>query len=136
MINVLKHNFCYNETSMEKEIYQKAMSLKEMIDNDERIINLSRIEKEMENNEEVMALSYKKDLASTKYSDILNYYSEDSEEAKKALKELHEAKLNLDNHPLVKEYLKAYKEVRELYQSINEILFSNFNANLCPKGDK
>ena len=121
---------------MEKEIYQKAMSLKEMIDNDERIINLSRIEKEMENNEEVMALSYKKDLTSTKYSDILNYYSEDSEEAKKALKELHEAKLNLDNHPLVKEYLKAYKEVRELYQSINEILFSNFNANLCPKGDK
>ena len=51
----------------------------------------------------------------------------------KALKELHEAKLNLDNHPLVREYLNAYAEVRELYGEINEILFSNFASNLCPK---
>ena len=40
------------------------------------------------------------------------------------------------NHFYKNRYLEAYKEVRELYQSINEILFSNFNANLCPKGDK
>ena len=121
---------------MENQIYQKAMSLKEKINSDKRIINLAKLEKEMENNEEVMVLTYKKDLASSRYSDILNYYSEDSDEAKKVLKELHQAKLNLDNHPLVQQYLKAYKEVRELYQSINEILFANFNANLCPKGDK
>lgn len=121
---------------MENEIYQKAMTLKQLLNEDERIIKLQRIEKEMENNEEVMALTYKKDAAASRYSDILKYYSEDSDEAKTALKALHEAKLNLDNHPLVKQYLEAYKEVRELYQSINEILFSNFNANLCPKGDK
>ena len=49
------------------------------------------------------------------------------------MKELHEAKLALDNHPLVKEYLSCYKEVRELYSELNNILFANFNSNLCPK---
>ena len=31
----------------------------------------------------------------------------------------------LDNHPLVKEYLKAYSEVRDLYFQVNEILFND-----------
>ena len=38
-----------------------------------------------------MSLAYKKDMASVNYSDVLNHFSEESEEAKKALKELHEA---------------------------------------------
>ena len=121
---------------MEQNIYNNAIKLKQLLENDERVVALINLEKEMETSEEVMALSYKKDLAASKYSDMLNYYSEDSEEAKQALKELHEAKLALDNHPLVQKYLKAYKEVKELYQSINEILFANFSANLCPKGEK
>ena len=43
------------------------------------------------------------------------------------LKLLYEAKLNLDNHPLVKEYNEAYKEVRLLYEIINKELFNDFN---------
>ena len=107
--------------------------LKESLNNDQRIIRLNELEKKMDENEEVMALAYKKDMASIEYSDALNHYPENSEEVQKALQKLHESKLNLDNHPLVKEYLVAYKEVRELYAKINEILFSNFAAELCPK---
>lgn len=118
---------------MKQNIYLQAEQLKENIANDPRMIHLLELEKKMNENEEVMALAYKKDMAAVNYSDVLNHFSEDSEEAKKALKELHEAKLNLDQHPLVREYLNAYKEVRELYDEINEILFSNFAANLCPK---
>ena len=121
---------------MTKDIYQKAEELKDRLISDPRIISLNNIEKEMNENEEVMALAYKKDMAAVKYSDLLNYFSEDSEEAKKAMKELHEAKLNLDNHPLVKKYLAAYKEVRELYEQINSVLFGDFTANLCPKEKK
>ena len=93
---------------MEKSIYDKVINLKKQLDNDERVVRLINLEKEMENNEEVMSLSYKKDMAASRYSDLLNYYSEDSEEAKKALKELHEAKLALDSHPLVKEIGRAH----------------------------
>ena len=118
---------------MDKDIYSKAENLKELLNKDPRVIRLNELDKKMDDDEEVMALAYKKEMAAVKYSDTLNHFSEDSEEAKKALKELHEAKLNLDNHPLVKEYMKAYIEVRDLYVEINEILFSNFQSNLCPK---
>ena len=118
---------------MEQDIYLQAEQLKESLSNDPRVIHLLELEKEMNENEEVMALAYKKDMAAVKYSDTLNHFSEDSEEAKKALQELHEAKLALDSHPLVRKYLESYKEVRELYDDINNILFSNFSVNLCPK---
>lgn len=118
---------------MSKDIYLEASNLKERINQDPRVLKLNKLEKELENNEEVMALAYQKDVLAASYSDTLNHYSKDSKEAEIALKKLHEAKLKLDNHPLVKEYLKAYQEVRELYGEINGILFSNFSANLCPK---
>ena len=118
---------------MGKDIYLEAEKLKETLQSDPRIIRLNELEKEMNDSEEVMALAYKKDMAAVNYSDILNHFSNESKGAQEALKALHQAKLDLDNHPLVKEYLKAYKEVRELYGEINEILFSNFSASLCPK---
>ena len=118
---------------MSEDIYLKAEQLKKEISNDPRVIRLNELEKEMNDSEEVMALAYKKDMAAVNYSDILNHFSNESKEAQEALKVLHQAKLDLDNHPLVKKYLKAYKEVRELYGDINEILFSNFSASLCPR---
>ena len=118
---------------MNKDIYLKAENLKELLEKDPHIIKLNELEKKMNEDEEVMSLAYKKDMAAVNYSDILNHFSEESEEAKKALKELHQAKLNLDNHPVVKEYMKTYVEVRDLYNEINEILFANFSSNLCPK---
>ena len=121
---------------MNEEIYQKAELLKEMLDNDPRVIRLNELEKRMDESEEVMALAYKKDMAAVKYSDILNHFKEDSIEAQLALKELHQAKYDLDSHPIVKDYLKAYKEVRELYDEINKILFSSFSIELCPKEKK
>ena len=118
---------------MEKDIYLETEKLKKALDNDPRLVRLNELEKKMNNDEIVMSLAYKKDMAAVKYSDVLNHYSEESVEAKNALKELHQAKLELDNNPLVREYLEAYKEVRELYEQINEILFSDLNADLCPK---
>ena len=118
---------------MSEDIYLKAEQLKKEISNDPRVIRLNELEKEMNESEEVMALAYEKDMAAVNYSDILNHFSNESKEAQEALKVLHQAKFDLDNHPLVKQYLKAYKEVRELYGDINEILFSNFSASLCPR---
>ena len=121
---------------MSNDVFIKASELKEKLNNDPRVVLLNQLEQEMNDSEEVMALAYQKDMASVAYSDILNHYSEDSEEAKSALKKLHEAKLKLDSHPLVKQYLKAYSDVRDLYNEINMVIFSDFSANLCPKEKK
>ena len=118
---------------MTEELYQKLNDFKKMMENDPRIILLNQKEKEMNESKEVMALAYKKDMAAVNYSDTLNHFSRDSDEAKEAMKKLHAAKLELDNHPLVREYLEAYKQVRALYEEINGILFKDFNIDLCPK---
>ena len=112
------------------DIYSLSYELKDLLDNDERIILLDNLEKKMNENEEVMALAYQKDLAISQYSDTLNHYAKDSEEVKKAHRELFLKKEALDKHPLVREYLAAYSEVRDLYYQINDILFNNLNLRL------
>ena len=121
---------------MANDIYNLAGELKEMLDNDERIIRLNALEKELNNNEEVMALSYQKDVAVSAYSDALNYYARDSEEMKKYQKEMHLKKEALDNHPLVRSYLQVYCEVRDLMFQINEILFKDLSLHLKEKGNE
>ena len=118
---------------MVSNIYLLAGELKDLLDNDERIIRLNKLENELNNNEEVMALSYQKDLAVSSYSDALNHYANNSEEIKKYQHELFLKKEALDNHPLVKSYLKAYSEVRDLYFQINEILFNDLSLHLKEK---
>ena len=114
---------------MVSNIYLLAGELKDLLDNDERIIRLNKLENELNNNEEVMALSYQKDLAVSSYSDALNHFANNSEEMKKYQHELFLKKEALDNHPLVKEYLKAYSEVRDLYFQVNEILFNDLSLH-------
>ena len=114
---------------MVSNIYLLAGELKDLLDNDERIIRLNTLENELNNNEEVMALSYQKDLAVSSYSDALNHFANNSEEMKKYQHELFLKKEALDNHPLVKSYLKAYSEVRDLYFQINEILFNDLSLH-------
>ena len=115
---------------MEEKLYSLAFTLKELLSHDERIILLDTLEKKLNENEEVMALAYQKDVAATNYSDALNHFSESSEEVKKAQVALFEKKKALDNHPLVREYLDAYSKVRDLYFAINDILFSNLSIHM------
>ena len=112
------------------DIYSLSYELKDLLTNDPRIIRLNELEKKMNENEEVMALAYQKDVAATEYSDALNHFAKDSEEVKKAQHNLHTKKEALDNHPLVRDYLKAYSEVRDLYFELNDILFSHLNLNM------
>ena len=113
-----------------QDIYSLSYELKELLSQDERVVLLNKLEKEMNDNEEVMALAYQKDLAISNLSDAINHFGENSEEAKKAQHELFLKKEALDNHPLVRDYLKAYQEVRELYFNLNDILFSNLSLKM------
>ena len=110
---------------MDASIYNLTLELKELMKNDERFIRLNELEKKMNDNEEVMRLSYLKDATNNEYNDALKYYSEDDEHVLKARLKLKEAKEKLDTHPVVKKYLEAYKEVRDLLLEVNDILFGD-----------
>ena len=116
--------------AMSKDIYNLAYELKELLASDERIILLNSLEEKMNNSDEVIALAYQKDMACLKYSDALNHFSKDSDEIKAIQKELHEKKLALDTNEVVRNYLKAYSAVRDLYIEMNDILFSGLNTKL------
>ena len=115
---------------MAKDIYEAAYELKDLLSQDERIIRLNELEQKMNNDNEVISLAYQKDVAVSNYSDALNHFSEDSEEVKKAQHEMYLKKLALDTHPLVRQYLDAYKEVRDLYIQMNALLFEGLNLKM------
>ena len=114
---------------MNETLLNKLDTLKEAIENDPRVIRLNELEDKMNKDEDVMCLAYQKDVALTNFEDALKHFKEGSPEVQKAQKELYDAKLKLDTHPLVDEYRKAYNEVRKLYDRINKELFSDFVDN-------
>ena len=117
---------------MDEKILSLSYQLKTALENDERVVLLNKLEQKMSSNEEVMALSYRKDMALDRYNEMCKFFKDDSEEVIKARKLLAEAKKELESHPLVREYLSAYQQVRLLYEHINETLFSYLNKNMCP----
>ena len=114
---------------MNEQILNKCQLLKEAIEKDPRILLLNQLEKEIENNEEVMVLSYKKDVALANYEDTIKYFKDDKDKIQEAQKLLAESKYNLDIHPLVKQYNKAYLEVKLMYEEINKQLFYIFRTH-------
>lgn len=111
---------------MTDSLLNKLEELKKLLDNDQRILILNKLDEELSNNEEVMRLSYKKDMASIEFDDALKHFSESSNEVKQAQKKLYNAKLELDSHPLVRKYNKAYIDVKDLYSLINKEIFGDF----------
>jgi cell fate (sporulation/competence/biofilm development) regulator YlbF (YheA/YmcA/DUF963 family) len=111
---------------MEKELLNALVELKSALDEDPRVKKLQALEQEMMANDVVIALAKKKDALERDYEDILSYRKETSPEAQAAQKALYEAKLALDQHPLVARYNAAYIPVRDLYMQIDDILYAPF----------
>ena len=112
---------------MNQNLLEKALKIKQEIESLPEVIELKRLDKLLNENEEVMKLCYKKDVAATKFEDAIKYFGKDSNEANKALKILYKAKLELDKNELVKAYNDQYKKVRQIYDKINEEIFNPFN---------
>lgn len=120
---------------MDEKLIDALEALKDAINSDPRIIALNKLEEELNKNEEVMLLSYKKDLECLHLEDALKAFKEDSEEVRQAQRKLYLAKLELDTHPLVKKYNKAYIEVKKLYEKINDSIFKDFSSHKCSEFD-
>ena len=112
---------------MNQKLAEKALELKEKINTCPEVIELERLNKLLNEDEEVMKLSYRKDVCATKYEDAVKYFGLESDEAREAQKGLYQAKLELDTNELVKAYNKQYKKVRKIYDKINEEIFNPFN---------
>ena len=121
-MNIIWYHKCMNQNLLEK-----ALEIKAEIESHPDVVELKRLDKVLNENEEVMKLCYRKDVAATKFEDAVRYFGKDSKEANEAQKVLYQAKLELDTNELVKTYNEQYKKVRKIYDKINEEIFNPFN---------
>lgn len=96
-------------------------------------VELSKKEKEMEHDDGVLLLAYHFDKAQQLYNDILKHFNMESMQAKEVQKQLYLAKKELDEHPLVQEYMRAYTQIRKMYEILQREIFDPFNAHSCDK---
>ncbi len=108
---------------MNEKLLNDSIDLRNKILDSEEYKNLFLKNKEMESSNEVKILSYKKDIAIMNYEDALKHYDKNSIEVIDAEKDMAKAIYNLNNHPIVKEYNKAFAELAGIYKSINLELF-------------
>ena len=112
---------------MNQNLLEKASKIKQEIKSLPEVQELKRLDKLLNDNEEVMKLCYRKDVAATKFEDAVRYFGKESDEAAEAQRALYQAKLELDQNELVKAYNEQYKKVRKIYDKINEEIFNPFN---------
>ncbi len=116
---------------MEEKVYSLAYEINEELNKSEDVKRLNELDKKLNDSFEVYTLSNKKDDALEKYLSNKDLYGEDNEITINSLKELQTAKEELNNHPLVKEYLEVYSRVRDIYLQINNILLDDFKGGKC-----
>jgi len=109
------------------DVLKLAYELKDALRHDERVLSLTRIEREMNADMTVIALANHMQERGAFFASL----REEDEEYQPAQKRLHLAKLALDENELVKRYHAAYKEVRLMYASIQEKIFTPFNIHFC-----
>lgn len=116
---------------MTEELLNLVYKLKDSLSNDARVLELEKAENEMNNSIDVVRLASKKEEATDNYNFALAHFDKNSSEVEQAQRKLYEAKKELDLNPIVINYMKQYKIVRELYSEINDILFSIINKDKC-----
>jgi Protein of unknown function (DUF964). len=113
---------------MNEKLLIDLVNLKEILKKSNEYEALSTKNQKLEESDEVKLLSYKKDMAIMNYEDALKHYDKNSLEVLSAEKAMSKAIYDLNNHPLVKEYNLAYRDLNEIYLKINHELFSFYKG--------
>ena len=116
---------------MPNDVILETYLLKTMLDNHPVITTLNQLEKAMDEDKTVQHLSSAFQRIQAQYNETLHYFPSQSDEAEKVQRALFEAKQKLDLHPLVHQYYQIYREVRVIYQSIQDALFTPFTSHVC-----
>lgn len=109
------------------EVLLLAYAVSDALKRDARVQALNQSETLLNQNSQVCALARQvNDL-----NDVYNHVSDDVKQSRAIQKELHQAKLKLDSEPLVRIYFQAFQPVRQMYQMLQDELFTPFNWHQC-----
>lgn len=108
---------------MELSLIEKILELKDLIKHSSIYVNLYSKEKNLENSEDAILLSYKKDLAIMDYEDNLKHFGKNSKEIFKSKEYLSSIINDLNNLEVVKEYKSSLDEFNNLMIMVEKVLF-------------
>lgn len=111
------------------EVITLAQKLKATIESDSRVELLNHYDEQLNRNQTLLSLVESYQFAQKNYQSMWESFGDDSPHLLRARAELHQVKTQVDSHPLVRDYLKAYGQVRELYQIIQQKVFSPFKSH-------
>lgn len=111
---------------MNEQLMELATSINKELNHHPLIIEVKRLEKVMEENEnfmrKVMALEY----ITSEYNDALKY----NLKVENIQKRLFEAKYELDTLEVVRNYRSAYKKAQEYLDEISKTIFKDISKKL------
>jgi cell fate (sporulation/competence/biofilm development) regulator YlbF (YheA/YmcA/DUF963 family) len=111
------------------EIISLALTLKEELEADDRVKRLNQLDAALNQDQSLIQLTEKYHQAQANYQAMWESYGDDSPHLLRARAELHQVKTQVDTNPLVRDYLKAYGQVREIYQRIQQTIFLPFKSH-------
>ena len=111
-----------------QEIIDHAYALKECIEHDVRVLELEKLNAQLNQHQELLLLTDRFHALQEDYQRLWELYGDEHPQLLDVQKHLHQLKLQIDQHTLVREYLRAYGHVRQLYQSLQMQIFQPFHT--------
>lgn len=112
---------------MNLELLNKIDSLKKDVKESNEFKNLEIATKEMENDEEIQLLCYKKDMIILEYEDASKIYDKNSSELLNIKKKLADIMNEINSKEKVIKYNKALNEYNKILEYINKEIFGVIN---------
>ncbi len=111
---------------MNEKTYAAALSLRQALEEDPRLIALKEAEARLNQDERAVALSKEKEKLSEAYDEALLHFGEDSDITKEAWHRLYLKKKELDELPASKAYWEKYLPLAKLYRELDSLVFGEF----------
>lgn len=109
---------------MNEIVSEIAYKLRDKIKDSNEYKELKKYELELENNEDIQMLAYKKEMLIVNLEDTLKYKDKNSVEVLMIQKQINECLMEINSFGIVKKYNKALNEYNALLDKINKEILS------------
>jgi cell fate (sporulation/competence/biofilm development) regulator YlbF (YheA/YmcA/DUF963 family) len=111
-----------------QDIISLAYDLKDILEQEPVVVHLEALNQQLNEHQSLLMMTDRFHALQEDYTRLWELYGDDHPQLMEVQKQLHQQKIMIDAHPLVREYLKAYGQVRILYRSIQTEVFDPFHT--------
>jgi cell fate (sporulation/competence/biofilm development) regulator YlbF (YheA/YmcA/DUF963 family) len=110
------------------DIVQLAYDLKESLEQQPEVVELEQYNTQLNHHQNLLMMTDRFHALQEDYTRLWEIHGDDHPQLLEVQKQLHQQKIQIDAHPLVRDYLKAYGQVRTLYRFIQNEIFDPFHT--------